>query len=227
MQNRSDHVSFLCKGNVFQVIDYSRQCHEIFYLDKTYIYQACSPINRIAANFRQIFSAMIPLFDAIMLHCSGLIRNGKALLFFAPNSGGKSTVIQNNSGDPILNDDQVIIRKSGATIIAHGTPFSILTSGPVSAPVGGLFLLEQSLEFNLQPINRADLIYCLWHEHQKYTFFLPKNLKSRVFNLLCDLCCSVPVYRMSFPKRFVDWQQIDSVLDYFQCNLIKNETSTT
>jgi hypothetical protein len=43
-------------------------------------------------------------------------------------------------------------------------------------------------------------------------FFLPKHLKRRAFEVLCDVCYQAPAYWMSFPKDYVDWEAIDAAM---------------
>ena len=168
----------------------------------------------VASNFRQIFATFLPCLSAFMIHSSGLIRRGRAMLFLAPNEGGKSTVLVLAGPGGRLNDDQVIIRKkTGKVIEAYGTPFGSLTDGPLSAPVAGLFFLEKASAFELGPIHPSDLLKCLWDEHQRYIYFLPKDLKVRTFHLLTDLCRQARTFRMKFPKDFIDWDAIDRALD--------------
>ena len=170
------------------------------------------PIFMVASNFRPLFSSFLPIYFAQQIHCSGVIRNNLAALFLAPNAGGKSTVVGHVVSEPILNEDQVILRKEDNEIVAHGTPLGLLTCGSCKAKVGGLFLLEQAKHFKLNPIAPQDVVQALWTEHQRYTFFLPKHLRIRAFNMLYDVCRQAPCYRMQFHKDYVDWDAIDAAM---------------
>jgi len=167
----------------------------------------------VAANLRQMLATFLPHFSAILLHCSGVIRGGKSALFVAQDEGGKTTVLAQSNGEPVLNDDQIIIRKEGGVAVAHGTPLGVMTSGPCQAPVGALFMLEKASAFHIEPVAPAEVVQYLWAEHQNYTFYLPKHLKQRVFRLLCDLCYRLPTYLMRFPKDHVDWDAIDDAME--------------
>ena len=68
-------------------------------------------------------------------------------------------------------------------------------------------------EAEIEPIEPADLVQCLWAEHRNYTFFLPKHLKKKAFQILIDVCYRVPVYMMRFPKDYVDWDAIDAAME--------------
>ena len=75
-----------------------------------------------------------------------------------------------------------------------------------------MFLLEKSTKFEISSINPKDLIQCLWHEHIFHTHFLPKSLKIKAFNIISDACFQVPVYKMKFPKDFVDWDIVKNAM---------------
>jgi hypothetical protein len=167
---------------------------------------------RVSSNLRQVFATFLPSFSALMVHCAGLIRHGRAALFLAPDEGGKTTVLRLAPDGHLLNDDQVIVRQEGNGFVAHGTPLGRLTDGPVHARLGGLFVLEKAPCFELVPLSPARLVETYWNEHLNYTFFLPRDLKLRAFDLAYEMCHRVPVYRMRFPKDHVDWYAIDAAL---------------
>ena len=171
-----------------------------------------TPEGYVAASFRQLFAAFLPEFSALMVHSSGLIRNGRAALFLAPDEGGKTTVLKHSDGGQLLNDDQIIVRQEGDGFVAHATPLGRLTSGPCQAPLGGLFILEKAADFELVPVEPAGLVKRLWDEHHIYTFMLPKSLKRRAFDLFYDLCHRVPAYKMRFPRDRVDWGAVEAAM---------------
>jgi hypothetical protein len=200
------------------VHDFSQCVFDFFYTEEYGEYddfnrRVHTPEERVAANFRQMFSAFLPRFSAILIHSSGVIRDGMATLFLAPDEGGKTTVLSHLTEGDILNDDQIILRQEGDVVIAHGTPLGSMTSGPCQARVGALFVIEKAPYFELMPIEPADLVQFIWTERRDHcTFFLPKHLKRRAFEVLCDVCYQAPAYWMSFPKDYVDWEAIDAAM---------------
>jgi hypothetical protein len=217
LTGRPEEMEIWVGENYVYMIDFSCNRLDIFYTEKFGGYvterQRYMPEHYVAANFRQIFSTFFSQFAAFLLHGSGVIRRERAVLFLASDGGGKTTVVAQSNGEPVLNDDQIIIRQEGEDVTAHGTPLGVITSGPCQAPVGALFMLEKSSSFQIEPVSPSELVQYLWSEHQNYTFFLPKHLKKRVFRLLCDLCYRIPVYLMRFPKDHVDWDAIDAVME--------------
>ena len=175
--------------------------------------QKYMPEHCVAANFQQIFSSFLPNFSAILLHGAGVVRKNRAVLFFAPDDGGKTTVVRHSNGEPVLSDDQLILRRKDGDIVAHATPLGLMTSGPCQAKVGAVFLLEKAPAFGLKSIAPAEFVQCIWSMHQNNTFFLPRNLKKAAFQILCNLSYQVPAYLMRFPENFVDWDAIDAATE--------------
>jgi hypothetical protein len=167
---------------------------------------------RVARNYQHFFFAFLLDYYALPIHSSGLIRGERAALFLAPDEGGKTTALQLAPDGHLLSDDQVIVKRERKGLIAHGTPFGQLTSGPGQAPLGGLFVLEKADRFELTPLKPAGLVKTLWDEHLPYTSILPRPLKHRAFDLFYDMCHRVPIYRMSFRRDDLDWAAIDAVM---------------
>jgi hypothetical protein len=161
------------------------------------------------APYRNMFATFLPNHEAVMLHSAGSIRNEVAVLFFAPDEGGKSSVIHLSPGFPILSDDHVILRRQNGSVMAHGTPFAPLTSGPIQARVGIILLLEKSSRFALFPLSRSEAVEFIWNEHMHQWITMPKNMRVRAFELIADACQQARIYRMQFPKGFVDWDAVD------------------
>jgi len=206
---RSEQAYISLARDVVAIRNFVRAEFDIFYFPEWGQY---GPEIAVASHFRPIFSSFLPIFSALLIHSSGIVRNNVTALFLAPNSGGKTTIVGHAGGEPILNEDQIVLRKEGDKFIAHGTPLAFGTSGPCQARVGGLFVLDKAEHFKLMPLAPADLVQVLWTEHINYTFFLPKHLKIRAFNLLYDICHQAPCYRMSFPRDCVDWDAIDAAM---------------
>jgi hypothetical protein len=164
------------------------------------------------APHRTMLSVFLPNFSAVMLHGAGVIRNGTALLFLAPDEGGKSSTVKLAAGMSVLSDDQIILRKQDDLIIAHGTPFGPLTSGPQHSKLGAIFLLEKASQFALTPVSVSDIVQFIWNDNNHLWFVMPKNLRKQAFELIVDACQQAKVYRMQFPKGFVDWNLIDEAI---------------
>jgi hypothetical protein len=100
-----------------------------------------------------LFTPFLPIFSAAMIHSAAVVLDGAAALFLAPDEGGKTTIVRHALPGMTLCDDQNILRHEGAAILVHSTPLGLYTHGPRSAPLGGMFLVEQAESFELLPLN--------------------------------------------------------------------------
>lgn len=164
------------------------------------------------SRYRNVLAPLLPNLSALMLHSSGVVCRDKAVLFLAPDEGGKTTVVKLAEGKTILGDDQVIVRRQDNQIIAHGTPFGAVTNGPLQARLGGWFILEKASHFELIPVCPLDVLEYLWREHLLLWVVMPRPIKVHAFQLLADACHQAPCYRMRFPKDYVDWDAIDKAM---------------
>lgn len=112
----------------------------------------------------------------------------------------------------VLNDDRVILRREASQIIAHSTPFGRIYNGPQQASLGSLFLLEKAARFEISPIHSSEIVKYLWDEHYIIWGILPKVLRTRAFELVCDACKQAATYRLRFSKEEVDWRAIEAAM---------------
>jgi len=166
----------------------------------------------VTGSISPIFSFFLPLFSGILLHASGVIRNDRAAVFIGASGAGKSTIVDNSINLPILNDDQVILRKKNNFVSAYSTPLAKKTTGPCQARLGGMFMLRKDTKFKLVPLKPHYLLQCLWTAYSENNEHFYKNLKQRIFSLIYDICYNYPVYYMHFPKDYVDWDAIDRAM---------------
>ncbi len=166
-----------------------------------------------APMLRQIFSAFLPAFSAGLIHSSAVIRNGLAALFIAPSGGGKTTVSQMASSQDVLSDDQTILRATDdGTVFVHSTPFGRVTSGYKRARLGGVFLLDKAESFGLEVMKPTDMLQNIWYEQIGNTYFLPEELRVKLYSMLHSACKQAPCFLMRFPKTQVNWLEIESVM---------------
>jgi len=159
-----------------------------------------------------LLATFLPNFNALMLHASAIVRNGRAAVFLAPDEGGKTTAVRLAPSGTILCDDQVIVRRGRGGFRAWGTPWGLHVDARTSAPLSGLFLLKKAKRFALEPLQGRSLIPFIWEEIKNPLSILPKPLKKKAFSILCDIVESVPCWTLSFPKNHIDWNEIDAAL---------------
>lgn len=187
------------------------ESHIYFFQKRKHLLEAMSFENGI----RRLFSFFFPSFNAVMLHCSGIILKSKALLFFAPDEGGKTTVLNSAKFGKKLSDDRNIVRQIDNRIIAFSTPWGSLNTKPNSAELGAIIILEKYCSFELLSMNKNDALQIIWNEHFQNWHVLPLQSRKAAFNLVSDICKNTPTYKMRFTKNFIDWKSILSAIQKF------------
>lgn len=160
------------------------------------------------AAYRNLSADFFLNFDAALLHAAGVILDNRAAIFFAPDEGGKTTIVRHARDVPVLNDDHVLLSWNDGQMWAHSTPFGRITSGPAKAALGGVFLLEKAPTFELTPLQPPHVMRYLWYEHKRYWFRLPHTLRTNAFQLLSTIAYQSSLYRLRFPEDYVDWAAV-------------------
>ncbi|MDD5467596.1 MAG: hypothetical protein PHS96_07300 [Anaerolineales bacterium] len=146
-----------------------------------------------------------------MAHAAGVVRRGRAHLFFGHSGSGKTTVSRLSQGQLVLNDDLVLILPVDEGWQVHGTPFwnpTQVRPGPGSAPLGGIYFLVQDKCVFLEPttpgLALAELVSnapVIPEDSRRNT-----ELLARCASLLRDAA----VYRLHFLPDDSFWAAIDA-----------------
>jgi hypothetical protein len=203
---KADHVLLLIHLFSIVIFDFSKPLAQIYYLrDRSKMFNN----DNLENGIRRLFTAFLPNFNRVMLHSSGIVRDGKAFLFFAPDEGGKTTVIKSATQGTFLSDDRNILHLAKNKILAFSTPWGSMHTAPAKAELGGVFLLIKSEKFKLTRIKASTMLQYLWNEHIHSWNFLPKLSRIKAFNILSSICQATPAFKMNFSRDFVDWDAID------------------
>ncbi len=94
-----------------------------------------------------------------VLHCAGLVRGGKAYLFFGPSGAGKTTVAGLSGDHILLSDDLVLLTRGADGWRASTTPFWGALAQELkdlgTYPLAGLYRLIQAPQHALRPVSGA------------------------------------------------------------------------
>jgi hypothetical protein len=112
----------------------------------------------------------------------------------------------------ILCDDQVLVRQTHQGFQASGTPWGLYRNSKLQAPLCGLFLLEKSRHFAIDPLKPTELRRYLWEEHKNQLAILPMPLQSKASEIAIAISNSAPTWKLSFSKDAIDWEAIDIAL---------------
>ncbi|MBP7962812.1 MAG: hypothetical protein KBG20_10985 [Caldilineaceae bacterium] len=108
------------------------------------------PVEEVDYFLRVAAALLLFREGGFMFHAAGIVRDGRAWLYFGYSGSGKTTVsrLSHALGDTILNDDLLFLlpRNGGWTV--HSSPFwnptQVKPNGLDSAPLAGLFRLVQA-----------------------------------------------------------------------------------
>ena len=213
LESRSAHleqVFIAIHALTVEIRDYLKHEYEIFYADGL---ASLVQSDLMYNGFRNMFSAFLPDFSAVMIHGSSVLLNGRAAIFLAPDEGGKSTAARLSHRKKIFSDDRNILRKQSQGFMVHGTPWGMITSGPDFARLGGIFLLEKAESFSIDALKPRSAVQFIWEDNSYFWRQLPRKRRAGVFDLVLKLCQSVPLYRMRFPKDYIDWDAVDRAME--------------
>lgn len=138
-------------------------------------------------------------FDGIMLHASGVVKDGYAYLFSADSGTGKSTHTdlwcKYLDGAYIINDDKPAIRIVDDEIFVYGTPFSGKEdlSANKKVKLGGICFLYRSEENKIKKIPSESAVVPVLRQT---IHSLSEEKLEKLFSLLDKILSRIPVYEM-------------------------------
>jgi len=146
----------------------------------------------------QVFAAR----RACYLHSSGVILNGKGLLFAGHSDAGKSTMVKMLKGRAeILCDDRVVIRKGIYGFRIHGTwsHGEVPDVSPSSAPLRGIFVLIKSEENACLPMEDKKVVVKNLLEFLIKPYANPRWWESTL-SLIGEIAAEVPCHTLLFDR---------------------------
>jgi len=160
-----------------------------------------------AAAFREYTAAGVCFynalldFDALLIHSSAVIMDGKAYLFSADAGTGKSThtaLYRRVFGDDrarILNDDKPVLRLEDGEFWAYGTPWSGKSDMNLNlrVPIGGICLLKRGEKNTIRKMEPSKVLFALLGQTVR-----PKDpaKMSKLLELMDELLKKVNIWEM-------------------------------
>lgn len=154
--------------------------------------------------------------EGFVLHAAGVVRDGRAYLFFGPSGAGKSTVVALSPGCPVLSDDLVLVSREPEGWTASTTPFAgsfpQRTKHRGQYPLGGVFRLSQAMEDRVEalspPVALAKVLACCPFVAD------PAARRDRLAPLVEAVCRSVPPETLHFRKSASFWGVVRREVTY-------------
>ena len=135
--------------------------------------------------------------DAVMMHASCAFDGKSARIFTGFSGAGKSTMskLWSETGNRIINDDRIIIRKKEKGYVVYNTPM-YYRDIPKEAPLNSIYLINHSPKNKIKKLSGALAVskvmaFCIQNNFDK------QFIQSRL-NFFSELCMEIPVYDLGF-----------------------------
>lgn len=142
----------------------------------------------------------LAMLSATVVHGCGVSWNGRGCLLSGRSGIGKTTLgrICRSAGAVLMNDDRMLIRKSGDRFILAATPWhgSEEAVDPTPSDLTAILLLRQAPDLELTRLPEASAVAALL-SNCVAPFYSGGRL-ARVVDTLTAVCERIPVYRFSF-----------------------------
>ena len=179
--------------------------------------------DRALENFlRVLYSHALLDDDAFLLHAAGLVRDGRAYLFFGPSGSGKTTVTTMSPEAMVLSDDLTLVKvinENGRLVCySSSVPFrGVFAPRPEREtlyPVAGFFRLIQDTTDHLVPLSGAravgEIVASLPFVTERH------DLAGRAIDVVSKAVIpegGTPVFQLHFRKDRTFWNAIAPVGD--------------
>ena len=150
--------------------------------------------------------------DGLLLHASGVWREGKVYLFCGPSGAGKTTIAVDlrENGKNFSEDEIALEFDSAGQLIAHSTPFGETRTQrdcPDSAPVAGICFISQSKRTKLSRSDTQHAVEMLLRESRWFVRDLTTT--QLVLNVIGRIVEKGLCYNLEFSKDTTFWSLLD------------------
>jgi hypothetical protein len=157
-----------------------------------------------------IYSSFIVYHNwGLLIHSSSVVNDRKAFIFAGQSRAGKSTAAMLSMPRTILSDEAAIVKvEKGQTTVYHSPFRSEIkpTNLTENLPVGGIYLLQQSLEIHKNTIKKSDAFLLLMDK--VFNWSKEPDDTRKIILLLKGLVNLTPVHHLYFQKNDKFWEVI-------------------
>ena len=119
-----------------------------------------APLDSVEYFLRILYALLAFHQDGLLVHAAALLADARVSLFVGQSGSGKSTVVTLSPFALSLGDDLVLLRPTGDSWDAFGTPFWNLTTidrqgQTARGPVAAIYKLVQDADVYLEPLSPA------------------------------------------------------------------------
>ncbi len=171
------------------------------------------PLEEVDYFLRMVCSLLAFEAGGLLFHAAGILRRGRAYLFFGYSGSGKTTVARLSAKDEVINDDLVLLMPSTYGWQVHATPFwnhyqTQLPTPPVE--LVGMFRLVQDSRVYLESASRAHAVAEMVGSIPVVSADTDRSLE--LLQRCQSILDTVPVYRLHFLKDASFWQVIEEAV---------------
>jgi len=162
----------------------------------------------------KILNLLLAKKNGFIIHCSGIVKDKKAIIFLGPPRSGKSTIIKLlKSRYKIIADDSAIIRLFDKSIYVFQTPFIEKNYWFKRSfkyySLGGIYFLKKSNNFRIYPIkNLTEITQKIMPQISTE----PQNLKNTAKAVFKTIKRNKNINVLAFQKS-------DKILKFFEKNI--------
>lgn len=173
------------------------------------------PVEEVEYFLRIIYALLAFENQGLLFHGAGIVRDGRAQLFFGHSGAGKTTAARVSEGHLVLNDDLVLLiprrarQGTDKVWMVYGTPFwnpSQVKPSRQGAPAAGLFRLVQDKRVFLEPMRKGHALAELLSNVPVIPDDPDRN--DALIVRCLDLLESLPAYRLHFLPDNSFWEVI-------------------
>ena len=149
----------------------------------------------------------------LLLHASGIVREGKGYVFIGHSGAGKTTIAGLSIPNVVLSDDLVIVRPAHDGAYVYGVPFAgalpEVQRTNACAPLVGLFSLIQA---PFHHVERLPLVAAAARLASCTPFVMQQaGSCAQVMSICTNLARVAPCYQLYFRKDNQFWEVIDDL----------------
>jgi len=170
-----------------------------------------APTGLVENYLRVLYAWCMVRAGGLLLHSAGVVKDGRAYLFFGTSGSGKTTATRLSTNYTILSDDILIVKPVNGSFQAFGVPFrGEFMDAPranTRAPLAGLYRLRKATEHRVQPMPTAqavaELASCVPF------VVIDSDMGHRVVDICSRLVAEVPVMELHFRKDPGFWRVLN------------------
>jgi hypothetical protein len=162
-------------------------------------------------NYLRVLTASFILEDGgFLLHGAGVVRDGRAYIFFGPSGAGKTTVTELSPDDQVLSDDLTLVVSTPRGYEAAGIPFGLahhrVPETTASFPIDSFNMLVQAPQVRRETLPPsqalAEIAGCL-------PFVMNESGQaSAALASVAGALLEVPANRLEFRKDASFWRAV-------------------